>query len=117
MKTALAVLLALTPISALADDYQAGYSNQRTCFKTEYREEYVPGTQEDPGYVRSWTDTVEVPCKKANPNVGWTPGYRHRPTPPPSWGGVRGFGKLCIIFCLALPLWECLVCVCCLEVP
>ena len=90
MKIALAALLALTPVSAVAspvilpnEDYQPGYSNQRTCFKTEYREEYVPGTQEDPGYVRSWTDTVEVPCKKANPNVGWTPGYRHRPTPPP----------------------------------
>ena len=38
MKTALAVLLALTPVSVLADDYQAGYSNQITCHKTEYRE-------------------------------------------------------------------------------
>ena len=34
MKTALAVLLALTPVSALAGEYQAGYSNQRTCHKT-----------------------------------------------------------------------------------
>ena len=62
MKIALATLLALTPVSALADDYQAGYSNQRTCHKTEYREEYVPGTEDNPGYVKSWKDTVEVPC-------------------------------------------------------
>ena len=38
MKTALAVLLALTPVSALASpvytDSQPGYSNQRICFKT-----------------------------------------------------------------------------------
>ena len=53
MKTALAVLLALTPVSVLADDYQAGYSNQRTCHKTEYREEYIPGTEDNPGYVKS----------------------------------------------------------------
>ena len=49
MKTALAVLLALTPVSALASpvysDSQPGYSNQRSCFKTEYREEYIPGTE------------------------------------------------------------------------
>ena len=71
MKTALAVLLALTPISALADDYQAGYSNQRICHKTEYREEYIPGTEDNPGYVKSWKDTVEVPCEDVNPDVGW----------------------------------------------
>ena len=69
MKIALAALLALTPVSAVAspvylpNDSQPGYSNQRTCFKTEYREEYVPGTEDSPGYVKSWKDTVEVPCK------------------------------------------------------
>ena len=74
MKTALAVLLALTPVSTLASpvytDSQPGYSNQRSCFKTEYREEYIPGTEDNPGYVKSWKDTIEVPCKN-NPDVGW----------------------------------------------
>ena len=63
MKIALATLLALTPVSALADDYQAGYSTSRNCFKTEYREEYIPGTVESPGYVQSFHETIEVPCK------------------------------------------------------
>ena len=63
MKIALATLLALTPVSALADDYQAGYSTSRNCFKTEYREEYIPGTAESPGYVQSFHETIEVPCK------------------------------------------------------
>ena len=57
MKIALAALLALTPVSALAspvyNNSQAGYSNQRSCFKTEYREEYIPGTEDNPGYVKS----------------------------------------------------------------
>ena len=79
MKTALAVLLALTPVSALASpvysDSQPGYSNQRSCFKTEYREEYIPGTEDNPGYVKSWKDTIEVPCEDSN--VGW-----HRPSRP-----------------------------------
>jgi len=79
MKTALAVLLALTPVSALASpvysDSQPGYSNQRSCFKTEYREEYIPGTEDNPGYVKSWKDTIEVPCEDSN--IGW-----HRPHKP-----------------------------------
>ena len=82
MKIALAALLALTPVSALADvndrSFQPGYSNQRSCFKTEYREEYIPGTEDNPGYVKSWQDTVEVPCENVNPDVGW----RRHPSPP-----------------------------------
>ena len=73
MKIALAALLALTPVSAVASPVpnhsQAGYSSSRTCFKTEYREEYIPGTEDNPGYVKSWKDTVEVPCEDSN--VGW----------------------------------------------
>ena len=67
MKIALAALLALTPVPSLASPVpnhsQAGYSSSRTCFKTEYREEYIPGTAESPGYVKSWNDTFEVPCR------------------------------------------------------
>ena len=70
MKIALATLLALTPVSAIADEYQAGYSHERTCHKTEYREEYIPGTEDNPGYVKSWKDTIEFPCKN-DPDVGW----------------------------------------------
>ena len=81
MKIALAALLALTPVSAVASpvytDSQPGYSNQRSCFKTEYREEYIPGTEDNPGYVKSWKDTVEVPCEDVNPDVGW----RKHPSP------------------------------------
>ena len=79
MKIALAALLALAPVPSLASPVpnhsQAGYSNQRTCYKTEYREEYIPGTEDNPGYVKSWKDTVEVPCEDSN--VGW-----HRPSRP-----------------------------------
>ena len=46
--------------------YQEGYATTKTCFRTEYREEYVPGTEDDPGYVRSWKETIEFPCKRFN---------------------------------------------------
>ena len=64
MKIALAALLALTPVSVLADEYQEGYSYSKTCYRSEYREEYVPGTEDNPGYVRSWQETVEFPCDR-----------------------------------------------------
>ena len=64
MKIALAALLALTPVSALADDYQRGYSSSKSCYRSEYREEYIPGTEDQPGYVRSWKETIEFPCER-----------------------------------------------------
>ena len=64
MKIALATLLALTPVSAIADEYQAGYSSSKTCYRSEYREEYVPGTENNPGYVKAWTETIEFPCRR-----------------------------------------------------
>lgn len=78
MKLLLASLIALTPVSSLAApttfvqdiphtneiwrEQAAGYSRTKTCYRTEYREEYIPGTEQDPGYVKSWKETVEFPC-------------------------------------------------------
>ena len=66
MKIALATLLALTPVSVLADEYQPGYSSSKTCYRTEYREEYITGSENNPGYVKSWKDTIEYPCDGIN---------------------------------------------------
>ena len=75
MKIALAALVALSACTpAIAGDSQAGWSHERTCFKSEYREEYIPGTEDDPGYVKSWKETVEVPCEE-------TPTYHTDPHP------------------------------------
>ena len=39
MKLALAAALLLTSVPATAGEYQPGYSHERTCFRSEYREE------------------------------------------------------------------------------
>ncbi len=82
MKIALAVLVALSAATpALAGEYQPGYSHERTCFRSEYREEYIPGTEDDPGYVRSWKETIEVPCEDVPTDVGRNrPSYRRHVT-------------------------------------
>ncbi len=74
-----AVLVTTACTPAVAGEYQAGYSHQRTCFKSEYREEYIPGTETDPGYVKSWKETIEVPCEE-------TPTHNTHPDPHPNVG-------------------------------
>ena len=70
MKVLLASLLALTPVSASAEyvDSRSGYAHTQKCYRSEYREEYIPGSEDNPGYVRSWNETVEYPCN--TPNIG-----------------------------------------------
>tara|TARA_Y100001968_G_scaffold27510_1_gene21444 strand:- start:294 stop:671 length:378 start_codon:yes stop_codon:yes gene_type:complete len=67
MKVLLAILIGLSSTyPALSDDIES-YRQQsskttRTCTRREYREEYIPGTPETPGYVKNWYEYVEVPC-------------------------------------------------------
>ena len=73
MKILLASLIALTPVSVLAerpDEQQAGYSRTKTCYRSEYRDEYVPGTENDPGFVHSWKETIEFPCEPQSGATG-----------------------------------------------
>ena len=40
-----------------------------TCTRTEYREEYIPGTKSSPGYVKSYEIDVEIPCGGSGSNT------------------------------------------------
>jgi len=67
MKLVLAGLIALGALSPVnAGEYQAGFSSSRSCTRNEYREEYVPGSKDSPGYVKSWNEVVEVPCNSSS---------------------------------------------------
>lgn len=52
-----------------SNSYQPGYSSSSTCTRKEYREEYIPGTAHSPGYVKTWHDTIEVPCNRTRTTV------------------------------------------------
>jgi len=74
MKFLLALIFSLSFCSsAAANESRAGYSRSKTCIRNEYREEYFPGTKESPGYVESWTETIEVPCKTSRSSKYATP--------------------------------------------
>ena len=62
MKLLLASLIALTPVSASADDVIGWETTSKTCYRETYREEYIPGTKKDPGYVRTYNELIEYPC-------------------------------------------------------
>ena len=64
MKVLLASLLALPPVSASAEyvDSRSGYAHTQKCYRSEYREEYITGSEDNPGYVMSWKETIEYPC-------------------------------------------------------
>ena len=63
MKLLLASLIALTPVSASADDVIQWETTSKTCYRETYREEYVPGTREDPGFIRTFNELIEIPCR------------------------------------------------------
>ena len=62
MKVGLVALLLLSSVPVNAHESQRGYTSQRSCYKETYREEYIAGTRESHGYVKSFTDKMEVPC-------------------------------------------------------
>jgi len=75
MKLALATMMLLSalPVSAesigersnrQAYQSQRGYASENKCYRNEYREEYIPGTSNSPGYVSSYKERVEVPCNR-----------------------------------------------------
>ena len=60
----LALLLCFSPIAQV----NATSPKSVTCTRTEYREEYIPGTKSNPGYVKSYEVDVEIPCGGSQAN-------------------------------------------------
>jgi len=54
----LALLLVFSPVVQV----NATTPRTVTCTRTEYREEYIPGTKSSPGYVKSYEVDVVIPC-------------------------------------------------------
>ena len=54
----LALLFCFSPIFQV----NAKTPKSVTCTRTEYREEYIPGTKSSPGYVKSYEVDVVIPC-------------------------------------------------------
>lgn len=82
MKLALAALLiaaSAMPADAKPGRYSSrpGYAEEEKCFRKEYREEYIPGTSKNPGYVKKYHKRVKIPCERPRFMPQTTPHYHH----------------------------------------
>ena len=82
MKLALAVLLiaaAAMPAEAKPGRYssRSGWAEEQKCYRTEYSEEYVPGTSNFPGHVKTRREKVRIPCRGRRYVPNYAPDYRH----------------------------------------
>jgi len=90
MKVGLVALLLLSSVPVNAHESQRGYTTQRSCYKETYREEYVAGTRESQGYVKSFTDKVEVPCSPlAKVHHHYHHHHHHRSVPTYNYSRTR----------------------------
>ena len=85
MKIGLLALFVLGAAPVNAHHFQNGYSHSETCTKTIYREEYIAGTIHSQGYVKSWNDTVQVPCSGSTKKHPHTHSSNHQPQYSPSY--------------------------------
>ena len=60
--------------------YQSGWAEEEKCYRTEYSEEYVPGTSKFPGYVSTRRQKVRIPCRGRRyvPNYAPNPRYEEQ---------------------------------------
>jgi len=89
----LASALFLPSLPVMAEGV-AGYSRQ--CFKEVYREEYIPGTVNNPGRVRTWTEQREVSCRGDNVTYSPRPRPEFMPEPTATRPPVRTDDNSCI---------------------
>ena len=68
---------------------RGGYAEQERCFRREYREEYIPGTLRNPGYVKRSHRRVRVPCERPQYMPQSTPhSFPRYEDPHPNMGSV-----------------------------
>ena len=85
------LLIGVTSAPALAGGLRTGYrssggyAEEMKCYRKEYREEYIPGTAKNPGYVKRYRKRVEVNCprqyRRPKPEVYHEQHYYMEPHP------------------------------------
>ena len=66
MKIAVVVWLLFGPLAVNAHEYRSVYSRSQVCSKQIYKEQYVRGNRFNKGYVKSWTENIDIPCNSSH---------------------------------------------------
>tara|TARA_B100001057_G_scaffold41222_1_gene36986 strand:+ start:4378 stop:4725 length:348 start_codon:yes stop_codon:yes gene_type:complete len=64
MKKSIFYLLLFIPLPLMAHDYHSSYEQNQKCYGKVYREKYIQGNINKPGYVRKWEETIRIPCEQ-----------------------------------------------------
>ncbi len=68
-------MLFVSSMPVSAHESRLGYSRSQVCSQIIYKEEYIPGTPVTPGYVKSWKESIQVPCYRTSMQRNY---LRHR---------------------------------------
>ena len=82
MKLALAALILFAsaiPAEAKPSRYSSrpGWAEEQKCYRTEYSEEYIPGTSKFPGRVKTRREKVRIPCRGRRYVPNYVPNIRY----------------------------------------
>ena len=62
MKVFIISLLFLFQSPVISHESSFYSSDKDKCFRTIYKEKYIPGNSLNPGYVSSWEEYLNIPC-------------------------------------------------------
>ena len=66
MKTNFLFFLLLIHLPANTAEYYSTFKANDKCYGNIHREKYIKGDASHPGFVKNWSETLEISCKKHN---------------------------------------------------
>ena len=64
MKTNFLLFLLLIQLPANAKEYYSTFKANEKCYGNLHKEKYIKGDASHPGFVKNWSETIEISCKK-----------------------------------------------------
>lgn len=64
MKTNFLLFLLLIQLPVNSTEYYSTFKSKEKCYGNMHKEKYIKGDASNPGFVKIWSETKEISCKK-----------------------------------------------------
>ena len=64
MKTNFLLFLLLIQLPVNSTEYYSTFKANEKCYGNLHKEKYIKGDASNPGFVKNWSETKEISCKK-----------------------------------------------------
>ena len=64
MKTNFLLFLLLIQLPLNSTEYYSTFKANEKCYGNIHKEKYIKGDASNPGFVKNWSETIEISCKK-----------------------------------------------------